>query len=81
MPQILLRTHHERRLAIVVKRAQSEQVRAVPLQLDPLCFYQAPQGNFLLQPLYLIIRNTRHQNRSANREQIGLPPRIICVIY
>ena len=44
VPQVLLRADHQGRLVILMQRAQAQQVRAVPLQLDALRFHQSCYG-------------------------------------
>ena len=48
VPQVLLRRHHQRRLAIVMKRTAADQVRAVTLQLDAETGDQVLDRDFLL---------------------------------
>jgi hypothetical protein len=60
VPQVFLRRNHQRRLAVVVKRAASDEIRAVLAQLDPGCLHQPLDGYFPLQPLDFIVGDARH---------------------
>jgi hypothetical protein len=53
---------------ILVKRAQPDQVRSVAIELDTSRFGQAPYRNFLLDPLDLGFRNSRHRISSRLRQ-------------
>jgi hypothetical protein len=48
VPQILLRSDHERRLTVVMERAQAEEVCAVPPQFDAARLDQSLQADLLL---------------------------------
>ena len=60
VPEIGFRADDQRRLVIVVERAQAQQVRAVPLQFDALRFHQPLQGNLPLHALDVLVGNPRH---------------------
>ena len=64
MPQVLLGTDDERRLAILMERAQPQQVRSVLLQLHPVRGGQPVERDLLLQPFDHLVRDARHPGRN-----------------
>jgi hypothetical protein len=67
VPQIFARRDDKRRIVILVKRAQSDQVSSVAFQLDPLRFRQPLHRYLSFQPLDLMIRNPRHMRTLSRR--------------
>jgi hypothetical protein len=70
VPQILARRDDQRRLMIVMERAQADQVRSVALKLDPSRLGQPLHRYFSLQPLDLMLRNPRHSGFSQKGVKI-----------
>ncbi len=61
MPQVLLRAHHQRRLPVLVERAETDQVGTGLAQLDTGSADEAFQGHLCLQPLDLLVGYTGHR--------------------
>jgi hypothetical protein len=61
MPKIFAWSDDKRRIVIFMERTQPDQVRPVTLQLDPSRFRQPLDRNFRLQPLHLMLRESRHR--------------------
>src|SRR5208282_1375225 len=60
VPQVLLRTDNQRRVVIVVERAQPEQVRAVPAEFDSPRFDKPLETHLPLEPLDFLVGDARH---------------------
>jgi transcriptional regulator with XRE-family HTH domain len=60
VPQVLARTHHQARLAVIVEGAATQPVLARLLELDARGLDQALHAHLVFQPLQLGLRNTRH---------------------
>jgi hypothetical protein len=60
VPEVLRRSDDQRRTAVVVERAEAMQVGPQPLQLDPSRLRQPLHRDLSLQPLDLILRDSRH---------------------
>ena len=62
VPEVFRRRDDERRVAVVVERAQPQQVRTVPVQLDAPRLGQPLHRDLPFQPLDLVLRDSRHSS-------------------
>ena len=60
MPEILPGTDDQRRLVVVVKGAQADQVGAVALQFHPARFGETLERDLLLEPFDYLIGDAGH---------------------
>jgi hypothetical protein len=67
VPQVLARRDHQRRIVILMKGAQADEVRPAALQLNPLRFRQPLHRHLSFQPLDLCFRNPRHMITLSSR--------------
>src|SRR6266568_5170487 len=67
VPEILRRSDDKRRVAVVVERAQTQQVRPVPVQLDAPRLGQPLNRYLPLQPFDLMLRDSSHFQSSTEK--------------
>src|SRR5258708_36788950 len=72
VPEIFLRADDERRRAVFVEGAQSDEVRAVPFQFYAAHFGQTFERDFALEPLDLALRDSRHRFSFPSRFKISV---------
>ena len=60
VPEILRRSDDQRRVPVVVERAEAQQVGTVPVQLDAPRLRQPLHGDLPFQPFDLMFRDSRH---------------------
>jgi hypothetical protein len=61
VPEIFSWTDDQRWIVVVVEGAEADEVRAVPFQFHAARLGQAFEGDFALEPLDLLLRDSRHR--------------------